>query len=384
MDELGDLLSRLRSAWMSGGGAQKHCPPEWLPFIGDGPQAELALAAIAGQALQAVFRPAPGGPLTSRELLPPLALPPAPDALRPRLRRLIGAHSAMLPRLLVFLASRGVTMHPADWLPAKRAEAIPALYAPWIDWVNGGEAPSKRVAKSPELDVPALAAELAEMLEIGTVGLLRRRRRLAIRKLDNATRSARRLELFALVPLSALAAALRVTPSELVQTAPAGAEPGLSAFASMVAASGAPEERRNLLAAMLEDAECPLMGARPLAASLDRREAAALLPAVLRRETAPGFPLALALAGEALGLAEWPAIAAAPGYAQLREYLVAPERDRAAETALGVGLTALGLLASAPAAKSLIDACLQAGLSPADPKLDALALNAALNSEVSA
>ncbi len=112
---------------MAGSAARKHCPPQWLPAIGDGPQAELALAAFAGQALQSVFRPAPGGPLVPGETLPVLSLPPVPDALRPRVRRLIAAHPWMIRYLLIFLAARGVTMHPADWLPAKRSDGLQAV-----------------------------------------------------------------------------------------------------------------------------------------------------------------------------------------------------------------------------------------------------------------
>jgi hypothetical protein len=378
VDDLTHTIARLRAAWMAGGAAIKHCPPEWLPAIGEGPPAELALAALAGQALQSVFRPAPGGPLLPRETLPALSLPPVPDAFRPRVRRLIAAHPWMLKHLLIFLAARGVTMHPADWLPAKRSDELPALYAPWTLWVNGGAAPQKPAAKSPVLDSPALAAELAQMLEIGTVGLLHRRKRLKIQQLKTAPQNARRQVLFTQVPLTALATALGVAAADLVQTAPTGAEAGIQAFAAMVAASGRAEEQRALLTAMLDDPECPLAGARPLVAALDQRQAASLLPKVLRREAAPQFKLALDLAGEALGLATLPHITAAPGYKILHEHLTAAELERPAQAALTAGLAALGLLATAQTAQNLIDICIHAGLLPADLKLDALQLNAAL------
>jgi hypothetical protein len=377
VDDLDDTIARLRAAWMAGGAALKHCPPEWLPAIGDGPQAELALAALASQALHSVFRPAPGGPLVARETLPPLAHPPVPDALRPRVRRLMTAHPWMLKHLLMFLAARGVTMHPADWLPAKRSDGLPALYAPWTEWVNGGPASPKPAAKTPVLDMPALAAELAQMLEIATVGLLHRRKRVKIRPLKTAPQNARLKLLFSQVPFAALAAALGATPADLVQTAPTGAEAGIDAFAAMVAASATAEEQRALLTAMLDDPECPLAGARPLVAALDQRQAASLLPKVLRREAAAHFKLALDLAGEALGLATLPDITAAPGYRILHDHLGA-DLERPAQAALTAGLAALGLLADAKAAQSLIDICTHAGLSPADPKLDTLHLNAAL------
>jgi hypothetical protein len=381
VDDLGDTIARLRAAWMAGGTASKHCPPAWLPAIGEGPQAELALAALAGQALHAVFRPTPGGLLVPREPLPPLAHPPVPDALRPRVRRLVTAHPWMLNHLLIFLAARSVTMHPADWLPAKRSDGLPTLYAPWTLWVNGGAAPPKPAAKSPVLDSPELAAELAQMVEIATVGLLHRRKRIKIQQLKTAPQNARRQDLFAQVPLTALATALGVEAADLVQTAPTGAEAGIQAFAAMVAASGRAEEQRALLTAMLDDPECPLAGARPLVAALDQRQAAPLLPKVLRREAAPQFKLALDLAGEALGLATRADITAAPGYQILHAHLLAAELERPAQAALTAGLAALGLLADAKAAQSLIDICIKAGLSAADPKLDALQLNAALTPE---
>ncbi len=383
MDDLGDTIARLRGAWMAGSAARKHCPPQWLPAIGDGPQAELALAAFAGQALQSVFRPAPGGPLVPRETLPVLSLPPVPAALRPRVRRLIAAHPWMIRYLLIFLAARGVTMHPADWLPAKRSDGLQAVYAPWIDWVNGGAASPKPPAKSTVLGIPELAAELAQMLEIATVGLLHRRKRLKIQQLKTAPQNARRQLLFCQVPLAALATVLGATPADLVQTAPTGAEAGIEAFAAMVAASGTAEEQRALLTAMLDDPECPLAGARKLVAALDQHQAASLLPKVLRREAAPHFKLALDLAGEALGLATLPHITAAPGYMILHEHLTAAELERPAQAALTAGLAALGLLADAKTAQSLIDICIHAGLSPADPKLDSLQLNGALPPEIS-
>jgi transcriptional regulator with XRE-family HTH domain len=247
----------------------------------------------------------------------------------------------------------------------------------------GGAASPRPAAKSPALDIPVLAAELAQMLELASVGLLHRRKRLRISQLKTAPQNARRQLLFTQVPLAALAAALGVTPSDLVQVAPTGVEPGIAAFAAMTAATGTPEDQRRLLAAMLDDPECPLAGARLLAPASDRRQAAALLPVALRRETEPHFKLALDLAGEALGLATLPQVTAAPGYRVLHEHIAAAELERPAQAALAAGLAALGLLADTNTAQSLIDTCLQAGLSSADPKLDALQINAALPSETS-
>jgi len=384
--DLGDTIARLRAAWMAGGMARKHCPPEWLPTIGDGPPAELALAALAGQALHAVFRPAPGGPLVTRDPLPPLAHPPVPDALRPRVRRLVAAYPSMVKHLLALLAGRGFTVHPADWLPTQRSDPPPALYAPWLLWVNGGAAPPRSPAK-PLVADPALAAELAQLLEVVSIGIVHRRKRLKIAKLKTAPQTARRLDLFAKVTLGALAAALGTTSAELVATAPTGVPPGIAAFAAMVAATGTPDEHRRLLAAMLDDPECPLAGTSPLAATLDRAEAAALLPTTLRRETTHRLTATLNLAGAACGLACLPDIEASPSYKLIRERLAAAALSSPGQEAhivLALCLTELGLVAHAQAAQSLLEMCIEAGLPPADRRLDALHLNIALTPEISA
>jgi hypothetical protein len=382
MDDLPDILARLRGAWMAGGLAQKHCPADWAATVGAGPGAELALAALAGHALQTVFRPVPSAPLGIREPLPALALPPAADALRPRIRRLLAAHHGLLRPFLIFLAARGVSMHPADWLPAKREDRLPILYGPWAAWVNGGDALEKRAVK-PRVADPALAAELAEMLVVATEGLLRRHKRLRIEKLKTAPQTARRLELFGLVPLSALAAALGVPETELVARAPAGAETGISAFTAAVAATGTQAQQRTLFAAILDDEDCPLAAARPVGPSLTRSETAAFLPRLLQREDSPGFELAVELAGEALGQASFAALAGAPGFAALSASTGETE-NKATGMKLGAGLAALGLLAAPPAAQQIIEIYLGAGLSPADPKLDMLYLNTELTPEASA
>ena len=379
MDELSNTLAQLRAAWMAGGRAQQHCPDSWR--MGEGAAAELALAALAGQALQTALRPVPGTPLAMREPLPTLALPPAPGPLRPRIRRLLAAQRGLLRPMLIFLAARGVAMHPADWLPAKREDRLPALYAPWMDWVAAGQAP--KPAPKPRAADPALAAELAAMLEIETTGLLRRQKHLRIGKLKTAPQNARRHELFGLVTLGALAAALGLPEAELVARAPAGVEPGIGDFTAMVAATGEPAQQRALFNAILEDRDCPLAAALPLSSGLTRVEAAALLPVLLQREESAGFERAVELAGEALGQAAFEELASAPGYAALRD-LAGGTADKALGLKLGAGLAALGLLAEPGAARELIRIFAGAGLSPADPKLDMLTLNTLLNPEASA
>ena len=222
MDDLAETLSRLRSAWMAGRAGRPHCPGAWLDAVGDGPQAELALAALAGQGLQAAFRRVPPGTLTARETLPALALPTMPDAQRPRARRLLSAHPWLIQHLLVFLAARGVTMHPFDWLPGKRVEALPPVYASWVAWVNGAPSQARPAPKPAQADTAMLATELAAMLELKPAGLLRQGRYVSIPQLKTALQNARRLALFAQTPFASLAEALGEKPSNLLQLAPKG------------------------------------------------------------------------------------------------------------------------------------------------------------------
>jgi hypothetical protein len=137
MDDLETSLAHIRSAWMAGRSAVESCPPEWRAAA-QGPDAECALAAVAGHAGAVLFRPAPPTPLTPRPLLPTLALPTMPEAVRPRLRRVMARKDlGPLERALIDLvAARGFAMHPADWLPSRSNDWAPDLYAPWLDWVR--------------------------------------------------------------------------------------------------------------------------------------------------------------------------------------------------------------------------------------------------------
>lgn len=139
MRDLENTLARLRDAWMAGRPALPHCPSDWQSAVGEGAAAEAMLTALAGQAAQVAFRPAPARVPAPRPLLPRLALPPLRDALRGRARRVIGMEkgaASIVEPLLLLLAARGVSMHPADWMPEARDEWVPDLYAPWLDWTS--------------------------------------------------------------------------------------------------------------------------------------------------------------------------------------------------------------------------------------------------------
>jgi hypothetical protein len=231
-------------------------------------------------------------------------------------------------------------------------------------------------------DTAALAAELAEMLEIGKIGLLRRRTQLVIKTPKSAAQGARRRVLFTQVGLADLARALGVSEAQLLESVPTGAADDIALFVQMVAATGTDDARRMLLGRILADADFPLVHARPLGPRLSSEERHALLARILERD-ADGFETSMALIGRNLGEAPLPAVLASPSYATLMDTLETAvrgedaKRPYAART-LEIMLNRVALLVDAAAAADLIAWLAPSDLSPADPKLDVLHLNAAL------
>jgi hypothetical protein len=95
------------------------------------------------------------------------------------------------------------------------------------------------------------------------------------------------------------------------------------------------------------------------------------------------FETTLGIAGEAMGKAQLAALTASTNYAILVSNVTALARGedagRAAATRiLELLLPRIGLLLDAPGARVLLDQIAAWGLSPADPRLDMLHLNAAL------
>jgi hypothetical protein len=472
MDDLDSSLAHVRAAWMAGRSAFEYCPPEWRGAV-EGADAECALAALAGHATAALFRPAPAAAPQPQSLLPGLSLPTLPELLRPQARRLMAPQKgrvAIERHLTAFIAARGYVMHPADWMPSPRDDWTPDAYAPWLDWVRGEDKPfppplftldtycrwspaMRRVAlaalraRDPgaaraiiaakassepaerrvmliellgtglseedaefletqandrsdrvqaltrlylarlgrRVDADALTTELADMVEVRKSEAPDIRRRLTINALKTAAQNARRRDLFKLVSFAGLARALRVTEEEMIETAPAGAPDGVEAFVQMVAATGSDRACRTLLDKMLDDAAFPLAHARSLGPRLRAEERRALQPRIMKRD-AETFETTLSLMGRALGEAPLPALLASPGYAALTGAVeAAGGEDEAqrqpADSILETMLNRVALLAAAPAAAALLARLAAAGLSPADPRLDLLRLNAALTTE---
>jgi hypothetical protein len=143
--DLDAAIGALRAAWMAGRPAADATPAEWRDVAGSGADSELALAAIAGQALEIAFRLRPGAPLEERPILPQLGLPTPPDEARRMARRLMASlrDEAEKARLIGLLLSRGRVMHPADWFPAPGDDWLPDIYGPWLDWLRGEAVPGE-------------------------------------------------------------------------------------------------------------------------------------------------------------------------------------------------------------------------------------------------
>src|SRR5690242_16305094 len=120
-DALGEVLAR----WSMGTPAASAAPPAWRDAIGVEPrEAEIRLLALSGQFLGAAVVAEPQGELHESPQLPVLALPPLPFALRPLARSCLNV-CRWRSGVLDFLASRGWTMHPEDWMPSASDEEVP-------------------------------------------------------------------------------------------------------------------------------------------------------------------------------------------------------------------------------------------------------------------
>jgi len=230
-----------------------------------------------------------------------------------------------------------------------------------------------------------LAGELAQMLELAKVGLIRRRQVLRLKALKTQAQEKRRRDLMGLVTLPDLAAALGVTEAALVEEPPEGETGVVLAFIELVAETASDAARRRLLDALLA-ADGPAGLVLPLAARGGADERAALLPQAVARETVADFGVTRGFAGPLLGTASGQHLFASSAWRALEALLRDSVRDNdkrppQAEAMLRMGLVNLGLLADPAAAQRVIDTAIAAGLSAADPRLDILHLNAALRPE---
>ncbi len=140
-DAILDALAPLVTRWTMGastasGSIAAAAPPEWRDAIGSAADADLRLLALSGHFLGTMITAAPAAPLRAVPDLPILSLPVLAGPPRHLSRRVLAAvrDSASRRALLAFLAVRGWSVHPGDWLPGTADEAVPDVYAPWCDW----------------------------------------------------------------------------------------------------------------------------------------------------------------------------------------------------------------------------------------------------------
>lgn len=174
-EDMLDTMDRVLARWTVGGTAAPVADP-WRSALGDDPaEAELRLLALSAQFLDSMILLPPAQEPQAAPMLPELALPAVPPAVRPLVRRLLGAGQTGL-HLAGFAAARGWVLHPADWMPAPGERHAPAVYAPWqrsaatessaapggADWEE--MAPAERVAALTALrrSDPAAARALLE------------------------------------------------------------------------------------------------------------------------------------------------------------------------------------------------------------------------------
>ena len=133
-DAMGAVLTR----WTMGSAAAPAAAI-WGAELGTEPaEAELRLLALSGQFLGVAVTAEPPPELRALPDIPALALPTMPEALRPLVRRILAALKDTQSKadLLDFLAARGWTTHPAEWMPTASDDDTPDVYAPWRDWAG--------------------------------------------------------------------------------------------------------------------------------------------------------------------------------------------------------------------------------------------------------
>jgi hypothetical protein len=148
-DAMGDVLSR----WTMGSPAAPAASI-WKAELGTDPaEAELRLLALTGQFLAVAVTMEPPEALRTMSDVPVLALPTVPDAVRPLVRRVLAASKDILAEfeILQFVAARGWTVHPGDWMPpARDNESTPDVYAPWRDWAESAASTAKPRGQTPD------------------------------------------------------------------------------------------------------------------------------------------------------------------------------------------------------------------------------------------
>lgn len=350
-------------------------PGDWMPAASDDDIPDVYAPWRDWAAAGAVARRAPEEALTAANWDDywPAARNVALTALRRRdpaaatalIAVRLGAENADVRLRLLGLLATGLSDSDRTFLEslaADRAPKVKALAASLLARLGHGVAVGEE------------ATELAGFFELQVKGLLRRTRILAARAVKTPAQRGRRLGLFDSVDLGAFAQAAGVAPEDLIARWPWGEEQDLDrALIAMAARSGS-DEVIAALCAVLEVAT--VINVPVLLALLPR------LDTVRRRQFAErilhasggSFQTALAITGGTCLIDG--AIDSVAGKALIAALAA---EDAVKRPDIIAALQALGLLATGAAARAALDRLAAAGLLAADPRLDILRLNAALD-----
>jgi hypothetical protein len=216
-------------------------------------------------------------------------------------------------------------------------------------------------------------AELARFVEARKKGLLRRRWVVTPQPLNNPAQFARRGALFADAGFTALAGALGLAPAELAEAWSWGADLRADvALAAMAERSGPDGVVAVLIAALAEHAARSVRALVALAPRLDDARRAELALRLLR--DGGSFQDALAIGGAACRIE---GAIGLPAGAALLDALSSEAAARPADQT--EELRTLGLIASRAAARQALERLAGVGVLQADPRLDMIRLNAALD-----
>ncbi len=218
------------------------------------------------------------------------------------------------------------------------------------------------------------AAELAAFFAVESKGLLRRTKTLGARTLKSPAQTQRRHALLSSVDATAFAAAMQLDLNSLIGMWRWGEDQQADrAFASMIKRSGPDGAVAKVLDVLSNEGP---QNVQPLLLIVPRLDARQRDEAALRMLRAgASFQSALSMAG---GRGRIDSAIDLPAGAGLLDAL-RPQGDDARPTDQADELYALGLLASAAAARAAIAMLDAIGILSADPRLDMLRLNAALD-----
>lgn len=224
-------------------------------------------------------------------------------------------------------------------------------------------------------------AELADFFDAGKKGILRRTAAVSVKPIKTPAQRQRLLELLDMTTLSAFAAKLALSEDELVKAWEPSQQSPDTEFATLVLLTGSPAAVDALVARVEDD--FPL--SPYIAATLNELAPDAyrdrLIAAAMRRESDTDFATVLILALHQPGEINRQALEQSAAWKALIAIAKAADQndERVRNHHVARGLAALGLLCTSDGARWVIETFTALGLSHADPVLNALALNAALN-----